>query len=241
MIRCFALCALCFPGVASAQPHIAARVHLGVEEHGEVGGLNTWQDEEWARFDARGIPVEITSEFPSHVAAEVAVGAGWGVVEAGILMGYGSTGGQIAYADYSGSLVIDRLVERRTLGSYIEALPLRIGRIHAGLGLTARTNETAVRYGRRLRLGDEVLDEVEAELAGTSWSLEPALLADIEVAGPLRARLRLGWESSRTGRLGELDDLEEIGALPVEADSSGLGVSWDGLRASVGLSVRVSL
>ena len=215
---------------ADAQARFTARAHVGLEQHGDLGGVAPWQEAERSRLAARGIAAEPTSDFPAYLSLEGAVGVVLGDVGLGVLAGFSSTGGRLAYADYSGSFVADRIAERSVLGLYGEAFPATVGPVRVGAGLTVRVNRTTVTYRRRVQIGDEEVEAADAELRGTPLSVEPAALAETTLLGPVSARVRLGWElSSSSG-------LDGDSPLPAEASASGLSVGWSGLRASAGIS-----
>lgn len=215
----------------AAQPAVVARVSVGVDQHGDVGGVGAWQDRELSGLAARGIAAQPTDAFPAYVAVEAAVGVVLGAVEAGIVVGHSTTGGRIAYADYSGTFVADRTAERTAVGVYVAALPLAVGPVAVGGGLTARVSPTTVTYRRRVVLGAEEVEAADADLKAAPFSLEPAVLAEAAVAGPVRVRARLGYELSQSAGL-------DAPTLPADASAQDVGVGWSGLRASVGVGVR---
>lgn len=219
---------------ADAQTRFTARAQLGLDQNGRLGSVEPWQELEQFRLAERGIPAEATSAFPAYLSLEAAVGVEVESVGVGILGGYSSTGGRLAYADYSGSFVADRVAERFVLGVYGEALPVSVGPVRAGVGITLRANRTTVTYRRRVQLGDEEVEAVTAELRGTPLSLEPVALAETPLFGPVSARVRLGWEFSTLTALSRSDS-DGAARLPVEADVGGLNVGWSGLRASAGV------
>ena len=217
--------------VADAQPRFTARAHVGLDQHGDLGGVAPWQEAEGARLTTRGIPVEATSDFPAYLSIEAAAGVAFGAVGVGVLGGYSSTGGRLAYADYSGSFVADRVAERSVLGLYGEAFPLDVGPARLGAGLTLRASRTTVSYQRQVQIGDEEVEAVTAQLRATPLSVEPAALAEVAVFGPASVRVRLGWELSSSS------DLDGTSLLPSEARAGDVSVGWSGLRASAGISL----
>lgn len=219
--------------VAQAQPQLVARVSLGLDQHGDVGGLGEWQDSERLQISARGIEATVTDDFPAYGSVEGAIGVDLGAVELGILAGTSSTGGRLAYADYSGSLAVERVARRTFWGLYGEALPVGVGPARLGAGLAARLSRTRVAYRRDLLLGGEIVEDIDAELTGSPTGVEPMLLAEAALVGPVHARLRVGWE------LGAASELEGAQEVSLDARRVTPEVRWSGLRASAGLSIRV--
>lgn len=215
-----------------AQPRLVARASLGLDQHGDVGGLGEWQDSERLQISARGIEASVTDDFPAYGSIEGALGVDLGSIELGILAGTSSTGGRLAYADYSGSLVVERIARRTFFGLYGEGLPVEAGPVRLGAGLAARLSRTTVRYQRDLIVGDLKVETADIEMTGSPVSVEPMFLGEATVVGPIHARVRTGWELSSTSEL-------NVGDLPPDARQASPTVGWSGLRASIGLAIRV--
>lgn len=229
------LALLAASALALGAPALAAQtavlgVRVGLDEN-RLDGVAAWQAEDRAALDRRGIPVAETDAFPAFlsVQAEAAVGLGPST-RVGAHVGYGSTSGRLAYADYSGSARADRLARRTFAGAHVERAVLRSGPASVWVGLGTRLSRVTVDYERRIVVG---ADEVEAvESSYTAWPLgvEPALAAEL-AAGPLATvRLQAGWEQPFGGRLSGSGPDRPAGAPRAD---------WGGLRVGLGLAARL--
>ena len=220
--------------MAQAQPQFVARASLGFDQHADSGTLSEWQTSERLQISARGIEPTTTDDFPAYTSLEGAIGVRMGNIELGLLAGTSSTGGRLAYSDYSGSLIVERVAQRLAFGIYGEALPFRAGPAQVGGGLAARLNRTTVEDQRDLVIGDEAVEDIGAKLTSRPLSIEPMLLGEAALVGPVHARIRLGWEvSSET-------ELSGTSQLPPDARQLEPTVRWSGLRASIGVAIRTS-
>ncbi|GAB5536316.1 MAG: hypothetical protein Rubg2KO_25650 [Rubricoccaceae bacterium] len=228
-----ALFLLLASSAASAQPQFVVHAHLGLDQHDGLMGVGLWQANEAEAFDARGISVEATDAFPSHVSTDVSVGVRFPRFEVGLSGGYGSTGGRLAYSDYSGSMVVERIAERTRLGAYVAAVPLTAGPVNLGGGAKIALSRTTVSYDRLVLLGEDRVESVTTDLTATPLSLEPFVHAQVRLFGPVRGSARVGYELAQASELTDLD------TLPAEAARGPARVGWSGLRTHAGLSIQL--
>ncbi len=209
-------------------------VEAGLDGHGTFGEVGAWQGAEQEALRAEGVAVQVLRAFPAYpsVAGVVSLdGFGPGQrLRAGVTVGYGSTGGRLAYADYSGTLDVDCVAERTFVGVRLGGTSAVAGPIDIGLSLEGRYNRSTLTYRRTAMLGDRIVEDVRYEAEAAPLSMVGAVQAEVAVAGPLRLHLRVGAEGSAT------DDLDGAGADDVPR---GVGLRWSGLRGSLGVAVRL--
>ena len=230
MVRLLALSAvLALP--AAAQP-VVVGVRVGLDAN-RLDGVAAWQAEDLAALNRRGVPVVETDAFPAFLSVQAEAGVEvTRSIRVGAHAGYGSTSGRLAYADYSGSAQADRLARRVFAGASVEGAVVRAGPASAWVGLSARLSRATVDYERRIVVGGEEVEAVEASYAGWPLGVEPTAAAEVAL-GPLAAvRLQAGWEQPLGGRLGGDGPPRLVGGGPPRAD-------WGGLRVGVGLAARI--
>lgn len=223
------------PAPASAQVLSGAsvRVWVGAERYG-LRDVRDWQRRERADLRGRGVPVEITDGFPTRPGVRVDVATRFlDEHRVGLSAGFGSTGGRLHYADYSGEVRADWVVSRRSLGVFLEQAAVE----HARWGTFVTTHATfdlaRLRYDAYFQVGD-VSDREEVEFSAWSFSVEPELALEVRTSDATFARVGAGFGYSFGGTL-TLDG-EPVG-LP--GSTSPLKLRWTGWR--VGLTLGVDL
>ena len=218
---------------ALAQNGLAVSVRVGVERYA-LDDVRRWQEAEQVQLEQLGIPAAVTDDFPPFLSfgAEVSLPT-WRDDRAGLSVRYGSTGGRVAYADYSGSVVADWIVVRRSVGAFVEQRVFDSGRTAGVIALHGLVDYGTVRFEARSRLYDEAATERLPDLHALSVSAEPEVGVE-RVFGPLALRLRGGAGVSFGGAL-RADD-ERVG-LP--GSSGAASVQWLGWR--LGFTTRYAL
>ena len=232
--------------LASAQREYSSswvfRLSTGLDHH-LAGDLTTWQASEQAALVSRGIPLQVTDAFPAFPTFRAEAGrasARWNYrryirSEIGAEAGVSSTGGRLYYEDYSGAFTADRRVRRVLLGVYGEHEVASAGPVLVSGRVHLRASPTTTEYRREVRVGEEVVEGVDASFRSVSYSALPAVTAELDLSERFRARGHVGYEVSWGARVGEVDR-----DLPADArwGRGGPRVGWDGVRAGVGLAVR---
>lgn len=227
-------CALALAAPAAhAQDGLAVGVRVGVERY-DLSDVRRWQEAERAQLEGLGVPAAVTDDFPPYLAlgAEVSVPTWWDD-RAGLSLRYGSTGGRVAYADYSGSVRADWVVQRWSAGAFVEQRLYQSGPFAAVLALHGLVDHGVVRFEGRTELYDESATDRLPDLTALSFSAEPELGVE-RAFGPLALRVRGGGGVSFGGMLRV--DGERVG-LPGSSGAS--SVQWLGWR--FGLTARYAL
>jgi hypothetical protein len=216
-----------------AQGGLAIGLRVGVERY-DLGALRDWQEAEQADGASIGVAAAITDAFPAYLAfgAEVSFPTWWDD-RAGVSLRYGSTGGRVAYADYSGSIRADWVVQRWSIGAFVEQRLFEAGPFAAVLALHGLADYGTVDFEVATTLFDLSSAEQLPTLEAWSVSAEPEIGLE-RTFGPVAVRLRIGGGVSFGGVL-EVEG--ERVALP--GSDSGASLQWLGWRS--GLTVAYSL
>lgn len=192
----FRLCLLLtVAALLPATPRAAAqeaqvRLYAGLETH-RLDEVRDWQHQQQTAMGATGIPLEVVEAFPPYLGVRAeGVLALSPARRLGVTAGYGSSGGRLHYADYSGEAAIDHLAERRHVGLLLEQQAP--GPLPLWLNLHVRYSFTTIRSQGMVRLGT-VVQETSETLKGGGVSLEPALACELR-RGPVTARLSASLE-----------------------------------------------
>ena len=147
-----------------------------------------------------------------------------------------STGGRLHYRDYSGEFAAERRVRRVLLGVYGEHEVVAVGPALVSGRLHLRANPTATAYGRDVRLGDETVEDVDAECRSLGPSVLPALVVEVDASRRLRVRAHAGYEAAWGPGLDDVGgELPEGARWEDEAPRAG----WSGARAGLGVALRL--
>jgi hypothetical protein len=223
------------PAPASAQVFSGAsvRVWVGAEHYG-LGDVREWQRRERAEIRGQGVPVEITDGFPTRPGVRVDVATRFlGEHRVGLSAGFGSTGGRLHYADYSGEVRTDWVVSRRSFGVFLEQAAVERATWATFVTTHGTFDVARLRYDTSFRVGDAASRE-DVEFSAWSFSVEPELALEMRAFGPTFARVGAGFGYSFGGTL-TLDG-EPVG---LSGSTSPLKLRWTGWR--VGLTVGIDL
>ena len=234
LVLVFLACSAAFgTPAARAQGGLALGLRVGVERYA-LDDVRRWQEAELAQLEALGVPATITDEFPPYLSfgAELSFPTWWDD-RAGISFRYGSTGGRVAYADYSGAVTADWTVVRRSVGAFVEQRVFDSGTVASVIALHGLVDYGTVRFDVRSRLYDESDTERLPDLDALSVSAEPEVGVE-RLFGPVAVRVQGGFGVSFGGELRA--DGERIG-LP--GSSGAASVQWLGWR--LGFTARYAL
>lgn len=220
---------------ASAQVFSGAsvRVWVGAERYG-LRDVRDWQSRERADLQGQGVPAEITDGFPTRPGVRVDVATRFlGEHRVGLSAGFGSTGGRLHYADYSGEVRTDWIVSRRSFGIFLEQAAAERATWATFVTTHGTLDLAQLRYDAYFQVGD-VSDREEVEFSAWSFSVEPELALEVRTFGSTFARVGAGFGYSFGGTL-TLEG-EPVG---LSGSTSPLKLRWTGWR--VGLTLGVDL
>ena len=216
----------------AAQPSTQVRLYAGLETH-DLGDLKRWQREQQEDARGRGLPVRAVETFPAYAGVRLEVVHPLSAsVRLGLGLGYGSTGGRLHYADYSGEARFDQAVSRRYFELLFEGR--NPGRVPLWVNLHARYSVTNHDLESFLRVGDES-DGVQNTFTGRGLSLEPGVVLEFQ-RGIGVARFSVGFEYA----LAHAPMPEAFShTLYYEGRSTTLSAGWTGLRLGIALGLGV--
>lgn len=203
------------------------RVYGGLETHGH-GDLKQLQQEQQQLVNL-GSDLRIVESYPTRVGVSgelvVAFNAS---VKAGVVAGYGATGGRLHYADYSGEVQFDQVLHRWYGGVTLETKLGPRGPLWLMMQLRYSRSELAV--SSLIRLGDEAFTE-EDQLTAAGLSLAPGVVFELK-PGPVELRMVAGFEYSLIAPYlpGTLSNV-----LYLDGEETNLQAEWSGFR--LGISV----
>ncbi len=212
-----------------------AQVSVGISSglaHYQVKELRDLQQLASTSFP---VPVQITDNFPDYWFYEVHLKKQFKKLDAGVQVGYGSTGGRISYADYSGSYTSDQLLQCYSMLAsigYRHSLPIENWTVSASL-------HTGILFGRmkledQLIIGDLTYNESDTYV-NTNAVVEP----HIEVAKALRSFelfFNAGYQLTLKGGKVKLKSDKEQTLTNSEGDP--LQLRFDGYRIGLGIRYR---
>lgn len=216
---------LAAPVYAQSTFFIAPRMGYGSFN---MSGMKSFQQE---LIDNMNVNARITTNYPAFY--QYGVVLGYRVTDAltaGVILDAGSTGGRVAYADYSGSLRIDQLVKYRAAGAFVEhafdnSNPLFFGGLEATAMKSWLTVESAYQiYSSRA--------EATRELVSLGVGLKPY----VGLTYPIKRflpRLDVGY----------LINFNQPFHLPKDKDmalwvkSEETGPNWSGFRVNISFGV----
>lgn len=233
-LACLLLCAFAAPASLAQRVPLEVQVRLGVDVHA-LPGIAAWQEDHRAALHAEGTPVAVVDDFPPFLALRSSVAATFGAVRVGVEGGFGSTGGRLHYADYSGEEFVNRQTSRTHAGVFVAGTLARSGPLSGYAGLHARVSFVRVDLEQARTFYDEPPGGPARErYRGTPLSIEPELGLTADVAPRLFLRFGAGYEVGLGGAL-----RGEGGGVTTGAGREPVGSAWNGLRVGLALGTRL--
>lgn len=214
---------------------VSAQVNVGIS-----GGLAHYQVKELRELQQLAstsfpVPVQITDDFPDYWFYEVHVQKQFNKINAGVQLRYGSTGGRISYADYSGIYTSDQLLRCYSLLAsigYRHSLPTEnwivSGSLHTGLLFGS------MKLSDQLIIGDLTYNESD-DYVNTNAVVEPQVEV-AKVLGRIELFFNAGYQLTLKGGKVKLKSDKEQTLTNSEGDP--LRLNFDGYRIGLGIRYR---
>ncbi|HPE76945.1 MAG TPA: hypothetical protein PLC80_12710 [Draconibacterium sp.] len=152
----------------------------------------------------------------------------------GLTSSYHSTGARNHYADYSGSITEDFLINDLNLGidgiftKTISKNLLLSGEIKSGIKFTKlQTNSSLILF--------EQTETENQSFKSESWWIEPQINIEKQLIKNIYVYLFLGYEFNTKGTL----FLTSNHDLYLQINNSKASADWSGLRAGIGISLKI--
>ena len=180
------------------------------------------------------IPLEIVESFPSRIGFEASVLRTFGNISVGLTASKASTGGRVSYADYSGSLNHDIIVNNTLAAIQLEYI---LSKKESWELLFTMRNGVAfntMKYNTTLSLGNET-DDLGAKFKSTNFAVSAGVGARF-FFGSVFIQPEFRYETHvAKGDLHNSNDPD----VALEVNNEKVQVGWDGLRLSLSLGYRL--
>ena len=175
--------------------------------------------------------MKITDDFPGYLTQDVKIGFSSYRWDAGIQLGFMSTGGKKSLSDYSGSYKNE--IKNKGYKTGLFTRYCLIGQDFK-LKMYAQASVGAIFTGSKLidkisLNAADMHEKEEMKLHSTNLFLQPALVIQYHILRSLAVQAQIGYEWS-----------PYKGEMKYEGHKLDLKADWDGLRASVGFVVYLT-
>lgn len=177
-----------------------------------------------------------TDNFPAYFGAQIEVVFDLEENQYGFHIGTYSTGGRIAYADYSGESTTESKLRNITLGGIAyHRLTTENSRLALYSGFSAGIVITKYTLLARLELYDISQEESKVNFRSLNAFLSPSLKAEYKLFDPICLTAQIRYEINITGKLLWTED-DDAYLLNNEGDE--VKADWSGLRVGLGVTFR---
>lgn len=155
---------------------------------------------------------------------------------AGVFVERGSTGGRVAYKDYSGELQFDNLVSYNAVGAQIYShMPIRNSQVSFVSGIEASVLFSRLRMEGYSRLYN-TSESSEEKFNSTGIGLKPFVGLQYPILN-IPASLTLGYLASRNGPFHVPGERDQVLVRDNNTTDNKLEPGWNGLRINLTVSV----
>lgn len=215
------------PVYAQTKFSVAPRIGYGSFN---MSGMRSLQR---AIIENSNLNAKVTTDYPAYYQVGVVLGYKvTDVLSTGIVLDAGSTGGRIAYADYSGSYRVDQLVKYKAAGAFIEhafhvSKPVFFGGLEATAMKSTLTVETAYRIHSAGAEGTE-------ELVALGVGVKPYAGVTYQIKR-LLPRLDVGYLVNFNQPFHLPDDKDAV----LTVNNKETGPNWSGFRVNLSLGLML--
>ncbi len=205
----------------------------------QMGALKEFQQDIQAFYVSEGLPLQTVHDFPGHWDAEIRASIpilnfNNGKLNIGASLGYGSTGGRIHYADFSGEIGVDQVLEYRSLGLIFERSFTHTSQSTFYISAKQTLRFTNLDFTEFLALGDTG-DSESLSFKSTSFGLQPQLGYAVFI-GNTFVRVNAGYQIEIPSGL---TFSANRNAKLIDSSGDTIGANWSGLRLGFMLGMQI--
>ncbi len=204
---------------------------IGIELGYGTYSMEKMKDLQQYFIDNSGIPLTVNESFPSYPYYQLKYSYTIEKSEFGGNLRYASTGGRISYADFSGSLILDQLLQLYSFGVHYAHFVANDENWSIKLKGIVFYNYSNLNLDEELILYEEEAVE-SASFNSSGLSLVPLIQGDYRIFTNVFLMANLGVDINLIRQPFMLDgEKDAIISIP-EGD---LSPNWSGVRASIGI------
>jgi hypothetical protein len=203
----------------------AQSTSAGVDVFYETFSMKTLRNYQQPAKGSR-MPLEITQSFPSNIGLRVSLVKNLkGGFSTGVSAGFTSTGGRVAYSDYTGSTRSDIIISGLQVGS-ISGFKLFVRNkyeLNVNFAVGVVLNKMEETYN--LHLVQPAFDETKTQISrSVNFFMLPCIDAGKHFSQRFFEKINLGYEGNIHGKM-----------KTTGGKKTGLVAEWDGVRAGLGV------